>query len=316
MGERKVLNKYYPPDFDPAKLPRNKRGKTNEMKVRMMLPMSVRCKTCGTFMYKGTKFNTRKEDVVGETYLGIQIIRFYYRCSNCAAEFTMVTDPKNSDYRLEHGASRNYEPWRAEDVEKEAAAKKKEEEEEGNVMKALENKTIERKRELDIMAALDEMKSLKARHGTVTTEQALEALLKEGQQEVQEEEPLPDEDEAAIRRFMLQQRQQLTKRLDDDDDDAEGDGGTGSQPGPSARVGTSAAAGPSSRPVLGESTSSAAPKSHAQPTGLGVRVMFKPKRKREEEAAPPVQQPPSEPPEEPAGLLGLGEYSSSESDKS
>lgn len=74
MGERKVLNKYYPPDFDPAKLPKGKRQDRNEMKVRMMLPMSVRCKTCGNFMYKGTKFNTRKEDVEGETYLGIQVI--------------------------------------------------------------------------------------------------------------------------------------------------------------------------------------------------------------------------------------------------
>jgi hypothetical protein len=39
----------------------------------MMLPMSVRCKTCGTFMYKGTKFNTRKEDVEGEDYLGLRV---------------------------------------------------------------------------------------------------------------------------------------------------------------------------------------------------------------------------------------------------
>ena len=111
-----MLNKYYPPDFDPAKLPRNKRAKTNDMKVRMMLPMSVRCKTCGNFMYKGTKFNTRKEDVVGETYLGLQIFRFYWRCKNCAAEFTMKTDPKTADYVLEEGASRNYEPWRETEV--------------------------------------------------------------------------------------------------------------------------------------------------------------------------------------------------------
>jgi hypothetical protein len=42
----------------------------------------------------------------------VQIFRFYYRCKNCAAEFCMKTDPKTSDYVMEQGASRNYEPWR------------------------------------------------------------------------------------------------------------------------------------------------------------------------------------------------------------
>ena len=52
MGERKVISKYYPPDFDPAKVPRGKRADLNMLKVRMMLPMSIRCGTCGTFMAK------------------------------------------------------------------------------------------------------------------------------------------------------------------------------------------------------------------------------------------------------------------------
>ncbi len=178
-----MLNKYYPPDFDPSKLPRAKRTQTNDMKVRMMLPMSVRCKTCGTFMYKGTKFNTRKEDVLGEDYLGIQVFRFYYRCKKCSAEFCMKTDPKNADYIMEQGATRNYEPWRDEEATKAEVIQKREQEEMGNAMKALENRTLDSKREMDIMAALDEMKALKAQHARVTTEQALAALQAAAQQQ-------------------------------------------------------------------------------------------------------------------------------------
>jgi hypothetical protein len=61
MSERKVLNKYYPPDFDHTKLEKVVRPRDKQDNVRMMLPMSVRCDTCGNFLYIGTKFNMRKE---------------------------------------------------------------------------------------------------------------------------------------------------------------------------------------------------------------------------------------------------------------
>ncbi|KAF7139985.1 hypothetical protein RHSIM_Rhsim06G0185000 [Rhododendron simsii] len=166
MGERKVLNKYYPPDFDPAKIPRRRQLKNQQMKVRMMLPMSIRCATCGNYIYKGTKFNSRKEDVVGETYLGIQIFRFYFKCTRCSAELTMKTDPQNSDYVVEAGATRNFEPWRAEDEEADSEKLKREKEEMGDAMKSLENRTLDSKREMDILAALDEVKSMKVRVNT------------------------------------------------------------------------------------------------------------------------------------------------------
>lgn len=41
--------------------------------------MIYRCKTCGEYIYKGKKFNARKEDVEGEDYLGIRIYRFYIK---------------------------------------------------------------------------------------------------------------------------------------------------------------------------------------------------------------------------------------------
>jgi len=112
MADRKVLNKYYPPDFNPALLPRGKKPKNEQHLVRMMLPMSVRCKTCGEFMYAGKKFNSKKETVLDEDYLGMRIFRFYMKCCNCNAEFTIKTDPKNSDYRPEFNCTRNLDAWK------------------------------------------------------------------------------------------------------------------------------------------------------------------------------------------------------------
>jgi len=51
--------------------------------------------------------------------------------------------------------------------EKVLTQKEREEEEMGNAMKALENRTLESKREMDIMAALDEMRTLNSRHSKV-----------------------------------------------------------------------------------------------------------------------------------------------------
>ena len=51
-----------------------------------------------------------------EKYLDqIMVFRFYFRCSKCGAEMSMKTDPKNSDYVMEQGATRNHEPWRDKD---------------------------------------------------------------------------------------------------------------------------------------------------------------------------------------------------------
>jgi hypothetical protein len=59
MAERKVLTKYYPPEFNPEKLVRNKPKKDKQDNVRMMLPFSLKCYTCGNYLYIGTKFNMR-----------------------------------------------------------------------------------------------------------------------------------------------------------------------------------------------------------------------------------------------------------------
>jgi hypothetical protein len=79
MGERKVLNKYYPPDFDPTLIPRNRKPKDRKYTVNLMMPMTIQCSACGQFMYMGKKVNGMKEMVNGESYLGIAI----HRCVEC-----------------------------------------------------------------------------------------------------------------------------------------------------------------------------------------------------------------------------------------
>ncbi|KAA0032865.1 coiled-coil domain-containing protein 94-like protein [Cucumis melo var. makuwa] len=189
MGERKVLNKYYPPDFDPSKLPRVRRPKNQQMKVRMMLPMSIRCNTCGNYIYKGTKFNSRKEDVI---------------------------DPQNSDYVVESGATRNFEPWREEDEASEKEKHKRNAEEMGDPMKSLENRTLDSKREMDILAALDEMKSMKSRHATVSIDSMLVALQRTA---AEKEKKLEEEDEALIKSIVFNNSNSYVRRISDDEFD-------------------------------------------------------------------------------------------------
>ncbi|TYI91703.1 hypothetical protein E1A91_D02G012700v1 [Gossypium mustelinum] len=131
------------------------------MKVRSILPMSIRCNACGNYICEGTKFNFPKEDVIGETYKGIRMHRFYFKCTKCSAEMTIKTDPQNKNYVVESGATINFEPWRAEDEEVEKEKQKRKSQGMGDAMKSLENRTLDSKREMNILAALDEMKSLK-----------------------------------------------------------------------------------------------------------------------------------------------------------
>ncbi|KAF8042334.1 hypothetical protein BT93_A0834 [Corymbia citriodora subsp. variegata] len=104
--------------------------------------MSLRCDTCGNHIRQGTKFNSRKEEVVGETYLGIQRFRFYFDCTKCSAVLTIKAYPQNPDCVVESGATRVTE---------------------ADEMKPLQNSTSDfnSKRELDILPAHIETKSVK-----------------------------------------------------------------------------------------------------------------------------------------------------------
>ena len=174
MGERKVLNKYYPPDFDPAKIPKLQLPKDRQYVVRLMAPFSMRCTTCGEYIYKGKKFNARKETVWDQEYLGIRIYRFYIRCTRCISEITFKTDPQNTDYVCENGAVRNFQAERLALMAAEEQEKLKETEEAENPMLALERRTKESKQEIDILDALEGIKDQNSRLEQVSVQRILE----------------------------------------------------------------------------------------------------------------------------------------------
>lgn len=171
-----MLNNYISPDFDPSIIPKFKRDKNRIQEIRMMLPFSMQCNTCGEYLYRGKKFNSKKEDCKGEDYMGIRRFRFYIKCSVCSAEISFKTDPKNSDYECESGASRNFEVWRDTEQAVEEAEKERDEEDEHDTMKALENRTLDSKLEMDVLDALDEIKAINQRHERVDTNKVLAAL--------------------------------------------------------------------------------------------------------------------------------------------
>ncbi|XP_044748313.1 splicing factor YJU2 [Coccinella septempunctata] len=167
MSERKVLNKYYPPDFDPSKIPRMKLPKNRQYTVRLMAPFNMRCETCGEYIYKGKKFNARKEDVENEDYLGIRIYRFYIKCTRCLQEISFKTDPKSTDYVIEAGATRNFMALKLAEEQALREEEEAKEEEANNPMKLLENRTKQSKNEIEQLESLEEIKDMNRRQEAI-----------------------------------------------------------------------------------------------------------------------------------------------------
>jgi len=203
MAERKVLNKYYPPDYDVSKIPRLRLPKNRQLPSRIMLPMSIQCQQCGEFIYKGKKFNARKEYCEGEDYLTIKRWRFYFRCPFCLHEITFKTDPKNSDYEVEHGATRNVEPWKVKrDIERRELEEKKALDE-GDIMTKLENKSAQQQREMEIHEIIEELRDRNSRGSKFSTEQLLDIHVRRAEQREEQD------DEAEARRAFEQHKEQI-----------------------------------------------------------------------------------------------------------
>lgn len=299
MSERKVLNKYYPPDFDPSKIPKLKLPKDRQYVVRLMAPFNMRCKTCGEYIYKGKKFNARKETVQNEAYLGLPIFRFYIKCTRCLAEITFKTDPENTDYSMEHGASRNFQAEKLLEEEERRLQREREDEELNNPMKVLENRTKDSKLEMQALENLQDLQDLNQRQACVD----FEAMLRLHRLSEEERRQREQEEDAREIAALLEEAQR--RRLLEDSDSEEDTAPAPPRPAPR----------PSPTAILEEGKRKAGGGSRkAQLSGLVV--VKKPRTDPEGGAAAPGPAAPAPPAPRTSSLSLLGAYSDSSEDSS
>lgn len=168
-----------------------------------MVPFNMQCNTCGDYIAKAKKFNARKETIENEEYIGLKIFRFYFKCPVCMAEITFKTDPKNCDYELEHGATRNFQALRLSEQQALQEAKEKEEEQKLNPIKLLEERTKNSRREMEELEELEELKDASDKKTVVDFEKILADKREEAKEAAKRQaEKEKEEDEASFKSIM------------------------------------------------------------------------------------------------------------------
>ncbi|XP_033636604.1 coiled-coil domain-containing protein 130-like [Asterias rubens] len=122
MSDRKAVNRYYPPDFDP-----NKHGSINKYRnshplrerakrlsegilvIRFEMPYNIWCGGCGKHIGMGVRYNAEKTKV--GNYYTTPIYRFRMKCHLCDHYFEMETNPMECDYSIVTGATRKNQKW-------------------------------------------------------------------------------------------------------------------------------------------------------------------------------------------------------------
>uniref|UniRef100_G3U2Y3 Probable splicing factor YJU2B n=1 Tax=Loxodonta africana TaxID=9785 RepID=G3U2Y3_LOXAF len=128
QGERKGVNKYYPPDFNPEKhgslnryhnshplRERARKLSQGILIIRFEMPYNIWCDGCKNHIGMGVRYNAEKKKV--GNYYTTPIYRFRMKCHLCVNHIEMQTDPANCDYVIVSGAQRKEERWDMEDNE-------------------------------------------------------------------------------------------------------------------------------------------------------------------------------------------------------
>ncbi|GAB0201840.1 coiled-coil domain-containing protein 130 [Grus japonensis] len=171
MGERKGTNKYYPPDFDPAKHgslnkyhhshPLRERARKlaqGILVIRFEMPYNIWCDGCKNHIGMGVRYNAEKKKV--GTYYTTPIYRFRMKCHLCVNYIEMQTDPAGCDYVIVSGARRKEERWDMRDNEQVLPTEREEKEKlETDAMFRLEHGVADRatlQRAVPTLASLQE----------------------------------------------------------------------------------------------------------------------------------------------------------------
>jgi hypothetical protein len=124
------------------------------------------------------------------------------------------------DYECERGAKRNFEPWReaklAEETEEERLDRLEREEAERDVMKELEQKTLDAKTEMAIADALDEVRTRNAQRERADVDGAITSVATGGKDE--EAEKIEKEIEEQARLAFQSGTGEKIRRLSEEDE--------------------------------------------------------------------------------------------------
>lgn len=127
MAERKAVNKYYPPGWDPSKGSVNKYQNSHPLRerarkldqgilvIRFELPFNIWCNGCANHVGMGVRYNAEKSKT--GMYYTTPIYKFRMKCHLCDNHFEIQTDPANRDYVILNGARRQERRWEAADNE-------------------------------------------------------------------------------------------------------------------------------------------------------------------------------------------------------
>lgn len=114
MADRRAVNKYYPPDWDPSKGSintlrnshplRHRAKKLNEgiLVVRFEMPFNIWCLKCENHIGVGVRYNAEKSRT--GSYYSSPIFKFKMKCHLCDNHFEIQSDPAKFDYNIISGA--------------------------------------------------------------------------------------------------------------------------------------------------------------------------------------------------------------------